>query len=562
MLNLIDFILKNQNTDGSFSDNGHNFPTLIFSSLILIELKNIKNNETADVITKKLKTWVLQQKNKNHDLVTTFIINAAVFEDLDGGSLGKILNILTKQEVKPGGPYKNEQGKIDYTLNIAIAYFLSLNKVKLKSLDLLINKKVEPEFLLPKQASLSLTSYLLAKFYQDPLKEKLAGQLFKNSKNLNGLNKALALSAAHSLGKKVTPPKIIEPQSALEALIYLNLKSDNTTANGLQNEGQEMINKILIEAKKRFSELNSDLKKIVLTEIKKTITNNKDRQMSLISYYFKLALGSKGQVISNNLIARAGLANVFFWTAFIIYDDFWDEDEAAKPSILPGANLMARDYIYFYNEILKGNHEFTIFFHSLMDKLDAANTWENLYCRAKIEKTKFIIPAALPDYKNYELKFWPAAGQVLGPVIILIKLGFELDSPEIHNLIEYFKNYLIAMQINDDAHDWVEDLKRGHLSTVTLMLVNDWKDKYPDRLEIDLINDLSKLQELFWFRTLERSCQTVLCHTEKSRKYLKTLDFIEDFRPMLRFVDIAENVAKQALNEQKRSLDLLKELTA
>ena len=57
--------------------------------------------------------------------------------------------------------------------------------------------------------------------------------------------------------------------------------------------------------------------------------------MSLMSFYTKEAFGKKGEKISDDIVAEMGLANIFFWTAFIIYDDFWDEDEEAQPRKLP-----------------------------------------------------------------------------------------------------------------------------------------------------------------------------------------------------------------------------------
>lgn len=436
------------------------------------------------------------------NLLVTFVTLSALKElnpnILDGKILSKILIYLTKHEIQVGGPYysKPTDKKIDLDANIAIAYFLFLNDVELPNLTNLIKTEFSKSNCSP------LALYLTAKFFN---KEKSDSGLLKNKD---------------------------------EKLIF---------------------NKIIQSAKFRFKNLPKEFRQIALAEIKRTISNNKDKQMSLISYYFRLSLGEAGKKISDAFVAEAGLANIFFWTAFIIYDDFWDEDERATPSILPTANIFARHYINFYLMIAQEQPDFRLFFHDLMDKLDAANTWETLHCRTKVIDSKFIIPDKLPNYKDYTLKFQPASGQVLGPIAILLKLGFRLDSKEVKGLITYFKNYLIAMQINDDAHDLLEDLGRGHLSTVVVMFIYDWLEKYPDSKEIHLINDLEKIQKLFWFKTIKTSSLTALDFTRKSRGALEKLSFLTNQKPLAHFINITENIAKTALEEQRKSLDLLEE---
>ncbi|HCU70562.1 MAG TPA: hypothetical protein DIC35_02265, partial [Candidatus Moranbacteria bacterium] len=222
--------------------------------------------------------------------------------------------------------------------------------------------------------------------------------------------------------------------------------------------------------------------------------------------------------------------------------------------ILPTANLYARHYVDFFNFLLPEQSGFRAFFHELMDKLDAANTWETVHCRTKIEGNKFFIPQNLPDYGNYDFKFQPASGHILGPVALLVYLGYDLNSEEVQNLIAYFKNYLIAMQINDDAHDWEEDMRRGHLSTVVVMLLKDlaWTKE-----SVDLDKDIVELKKTFWFKTIGRASQAAVDYAEKSRAALDALMIIENKAPLERFITDTENIAKKALKEQKESVNFI-----
>lgn len=523
MNNLIDQIKKQQQKDGGFLDSAGS-PLVIYTSLILSCLNHCK--ETAEIkdIKEKAAGFLLSQKNEDWkfggDTLNTFCILAALAEYdkelMDGAAIAKILNGLVNLEVQEGGPYYSQSAAgeiekvIDPATNASIARFLKLLDVELPNL------------------------------------ESFHGILDTTSKIADALRLA--------------------PVSALSAAIFFETlneseQSDKKKHNKeigemhFDNAEQRMMDKIMEAAEKRFSGLNSEMKELAMNGIKKTISGNRDKQMSLIAYYMKQALGKKAEKISDALAAEMGLANIFFWTAFIIYDDFWDEDEAADPRILPIANLYARSYVDFFDSILPESTGFRKFFHDLMDGLDAANNWETIHCRAEVRGSKFIIPDNLPDYGDYEFKYRPASGNILGPIAMLVSLGYGLDSPEVKNLISYFRNYLIAMQINDDAHDWEEDMKRGHLSTVVVMLLKDsgWSKK-----EIDLETDLLELKKVFWFKTIAKIAQTAINHTEKSREYLRSMTVLENPTPLERFINLTEGVAKKALKEQKESVDFLR----
>ena len=547
-MNITNSITKQQNKDGSYnSSNG--LTKLLTSSLILIELQEIKNDKKINTTKKLLQKWLLNQKNNDwifsNNLYENFIAITAIQKNapelISGQDLAKILNILTKAEIKTGGPYHHNL--ID---NVAIAYFLSLNEVNLPNLDKFIKNRI----LKIRQKPIDyLSVYLLSQFCNKVILETLITYLRKEVGTLNGLDKFLV--------SKILNAKQEVPNTTLEKV--LSLKISKTITNDYRQNDNLIITKLIKAAKDRFKYLDKDIQKIALIEIQRTIKKNTDKQMSLLTYYFRIALGKNGNKIDDNFIFQTALANIFFWTAFIIYDDFWDEDEKAMPQILPSANLYARHYINFYDTALPDNQEFPYFFHKLMDKLDGANTWETKHCRTQVINQNFIIPKKIPNYKNYDLKFYPASGQVLGPIVILLKLGFKLDSEEINNLVSYFKNYLIAMQIKDDAHDWLEDMQRGHLSTVVAMLIKDWQEKYPEQKEINLITDLKKLQQLFWFKTIKTSSRLTIAYTKKSKQALKKLYFLENLNPLEYFIDISEKTAKAALKERQKSLDFLNE---
>lgn len=431
-------------------------------------------------------------------------------EQLAGNELAPLVSAIAALEVEEGGPYAQGGQNVDVGLNLLIAYFLLLCEVELVKLN---------DFLLLNFAPMA--------------------------------NRGPAVAGENSVFLTAEEFKHFSER-------WQNLRGQKKDQPAVENtnvpDEAEMMDKIMRAAMKRFGGLPDEFKNLALDGIKKTTARNHDKQMSLMAYFMREALGNKASQISEEMIVDLGLANIFFWTAFIIYDDFWDEDEAAEPRILPTANLFARSYVDYFCTLLPESTGFRAFFHKVMDELDGANTWENIHCRAKIEGTKFIVPDQLPDYGEYENKFRPASGHILGPVAMMVQLGYSVESPEVKNLVAYFRNYLIAMQINDDSHDWEEDLRRGHISTVVAMLLQDlnWPTK-----EIDLEKDLSELKKVFWFKTIAKAARLAVGYTEKSRQALQSLAILENPAPLEKFILISENVAKKALKEQRDSVNFL-----
>jgi len=579
-------LLKNQQANGSFLDSNQK-ESLLISSLITNNLGLLSEK----INTENLKKYLLENKDqvfsfKNNKEINFFIaanILKSFPENVTGKEIATIVKTLASIEKEEGGPYYNDNRQIDLGTNTVIAYLLSVQEVDIPSLIDLIESSIKKQDFKSKLLNNeSFIIYLLSQFYEGEEKNNLIDLVLKKLQSENILNKILLSISLLNLKYEIDIKEIIDDiennqddlnnqfqifqdfksTPDVNFSFYLELTSKYKQRNkelSQAKEEEKVLDKIIELAENNFKYLSPDFAKISIEQIQKTIARNKDKQMSLMAYYTKKALGEKGRNINDELVIEMGLMNVFFWTAFIIYDDFWDEDEDADPKVLPSANFYTRKYINFFISSTPENKKFINFFHKLMDKLDEANAWEVSHCRAKIIGSKFIIPDSIPNYNDYEYKFNPSSGHILGPIALMAKIGYDLDSPEIQNFIAYFRNYLIAMQINDDAHDWEEDIKRGHLSTVVVMMLNSWKVNFPDKKEIDLITDLEKLQEIFWFEIITKASETALTYTKKSREALKKISFIEDYEPLEYFININERMAQKAIIEQKRSIEFLNE---
>lgn len=440
-------------------------------------------------------------------------INSKASPHLDARMLARILSELVQREVAEGGPYAIiPQGGIedvDIGLNIVIALFLSTVEVRLPHVDAYIDACIAHGNQTSECVSAQELSELIARY-----------------------------RTLHRVAPATNESPI---EYSVEELHMRNAISDALSS--------------------RLTSLPNAFVKNAERVIARTIQGNPDKQMSLMALYVREALGTKGTRFSDTYIARLGLVNVFFWTAFIIYDDFWDEDEAAEPGLLPVANLFARHYTDFFSTIFPLDPTFRTFFHTLMDSLDAANEWEMLNCRLRREGDTVFLPETIPDYGEHDIKFSPAAGHVLGPVAMLVECGFPVDSNEVRGLVTYFKHYLIAMQLNDDAHDWKEDLARGHISTAVAMLLSAWQMTHPERKEINLLDDIPELERIFWFETLIPVCTAVKRHTRRSRSALESLTFIQNREPLEQFIRRNEAIADKALTEQRGTAAFLEALS-
>lgn len=429
-----------------------------------------------------------------------------------GEALADVLRLLVSLEVAPGGPYACVPGgsvkDADVGLNLIIAMFLRGQGVTLPPLEAFLDEALEqPSLTSNVVGDESLTE--LARFYE-----------------------GTCVVQKERVDESITPAE------------------------------ERMLRLVRESAKSHLSTCARELSHPALRVIDRTIRGNPDRQMSLMAWYVREALGSAGEGISDSRVAELGLANLYFWTAFIIFDDFWDEDEAAEPVLLPVANLLSRHYTDFFLQASPKETGFSEFFRDTMSALDGANAWEMTACRMKRDGEVIEIPETLPEYGEYRCKFYPAAGHVLGPVLMLVELGYGIDSPEVTGFVSYAEHYLIATQLNDDLHDWKEDLARGHISTTVAELLRVLSEKEQHRTRIHLVDDMEMLERVFWFDVLPSLCVSIRKHTDAARAALNTLHFLENTAPLERFILRNEQMAQEALLKQEESVAFLARMAA
>jgi len=122
---------------------------------------------------------------------------------------------------------------------------------------------------------------------------------------------------------------------------------------------------------------------------------------------------------------------------------------------------------------------------------------------------------------------------------------------------KFFEYYLTARQINDDAHDWQQDLKKGQINYVGSKLIKRWLAKN-NKAQIDLKKDLPNLNKFFWERQIKVAAGDILKHIQLAQLELKKNKFFSDPEMLEKLLTPIELSAQQALHEQKQTSEFLK----
>ena len=586
-------------------------------------LKTIKQKAASFLLTQKSDNWSFnywtrgsKEANKMpypDDLDDTFCALSALCEHdsslVSGSAMAKIVTLLTAAEDKEGGPYRTwliqkKAGKkwrdIDLAVNSNIAYFLFLQEIELPNITLFIESRINQGNLTsPYYPTMYPIIYFFSRWYKGKKVKKIESILLsKQNKDgywENPLYTALTASSLLDLG---IPPRLIdrsikyllscqvngpwEPygfcldpardgksyysgSSALTTSFCLeaidkysrSLEKKSIKTQKIDSKSKSIYKKIILRVQNRFSNLTSEIKGQADSILTTILKMNDKNQITLLPYFFRSAL-RKSAILSDKLLISLGAANTYGWIAYTIYDNFLDEE--GDPKTLSIANIALRELTIIFHDILPKSIEFKKLFSKILDELDGANTWEVTHCRMRIKNEKtYPSNIKIPKFGNYEKLAQKSLGHALGPLAILFFLGYKKDSLEVKSLLSFFKNYLIARQLNDDVHDWEKDLRNGHINPVCAMLIEKFKIKNKKNKRNFLFSEfIPIMQELFWHEIIVDVCKLILKHVALARISLSSLSVVEN--PVL-FRELLESIgksARQALEERKKTLAFIK----
>lgn len=591
----LQFLQQLQLTDGSFYslsspkidnfEHSLTYSTTLTTALILINLQHLKDQAVAQSIISKgckfLSTqasdqWSFNYWNQNSaeyitkpypdDLDDTFLALSALTlhqpKMFTGKAMAQIVQLLTAAEEQIGGPYYTwltddpKWKDTDPTLNSAIGYFLSLHDINLPNLDNYFQQQLKIKtfkssyyptnkpFLCLLSRFIKFLTKINDNNWQTPLDAALdCITLLNNDPNnkiiedgiefiikaqFNGGWTAHGYCFDPSINGQIhySGSAALTTAFCLEALALYNKYPSPQKTMFYLNQEDLLHHQIITAAKNRFNCFDENLQHRFNFWLEKITNFDHSRQITLLSFRFFQSLVSL-KPINADFLFKLGLANLLGWIAYTIYDNFLDLE--IEPLDLPIANIALRELTNIYSDIDAP-------FSQIMDQVEQANFWEAANCRNRKE---------LPNWQNnYHRLADRSFGHALSPLTLLISQGYLESSLEFQNVSNFFQHYLIAKQLNDDAHDWEEDLENGHITPIVSLILSQKNQK-------------TTFAQIFWQQTLDQVCKMIFKHCKEAKICLDQTDILLSTEYLKQLITNLEKSAKLALKERDQALQFL-----
>ena len=577
--------LKNaQLHNGSFDNSP--FQT----SLILICLRKMKSHSLVKNIAEHAIAYLCSQRttqgswnywDRAHphsktlpdDLDDTSVVITAlsIFNPdlIDESRLISFVQLLVSAEVKEGGPYftwivpehqRVDWDTVDCVVNSNIGFALHINNIQLDPLEEYLNSCISKNTFDSKYYSSLHLYYFLSRWYPHH-RETLMRMLVRTYPNVvTHLDRSLFVSTYLQLGGR--PEKIsheikrlsrIQPHQLSSDAFYIESVENGTPVyaqskaltaacileslslvNDRQATPNNLINKVssIIVRKLRKSPITIKDQLNVLLE--KFRSHSKADEIFLLPLLWYKSLHQEFQrTCPQKIILDLCATNVLGWIGYGIYDSIVDGEH--NNSLIPLANICTR-------KVSRRFHKY----HNILDTIDFANNWEQSNCKISIINNTFEIPSKLPPYQNLQMLADKSLGHALGP-ILLTKSHRDI-------VLKFFSHYLIARQLNDDAHDWFEDLQHGMLNPVSVKVLKKFRILNPLQTHINLETDKTLLRSLFWYESIDSVADDIHYHINQARTVITNSGLMKDLALIEKLLSPLEESAEQALQERDKAI--------
>lgn len=398
---------------------------------------------------------------------------------LCGEQFALLANRLIAAEVAPGGPYRNDEPML--SLNAAIAYlFVCMGKRLAGCQD-----------------------FLYKEIAHTPVRDPL---LMFAMRSLHLIDNG----ATPQTGKPVSDTG--SPYDQTKRLVYRALFRDLAS----------------------FPAVIQDSARLIAKQVERT---DRDNEIACMGFIAHDSLPST--VTSSTALQRFGVANVYCWMAYMLYDDLIDGSN--DTASLPIAGACLRKSYELYLAQTKSQPDNFAVVRNAFDQADYANAWEITNAKASMSRDgRRIYLSALPDYKDHAILASRSLPHILAPLLIARNVPATCDT-DMSAYDQAWKQYLIAKQLNDDLHDWKEDLQSGSLSAVVCDILCTAQ---PGAYRVEEL--LRQAQITFWQRTMQSISSQILRHIELSRHYFQTSRLCMTDSPVTALLDHLEASVRQS----------------
>lgn len=501
-----------------------------------------------------------------------------------GQEMAHFTYTLTQLEVSIGGPYytwlTNDTAwrEVDLGVNANIAYLLSLYNIQLDSLEDLMGKAIDSgQYSSRYYPDEWVTLYYLARVYHGPSLPVLQNYLLQKTTEAHSvLVTALLLSATLNTGLdseciKHLAQTIIKYQSldgswpaesfcidpTIQGIKYHGGSSSLTTAFCLEalclyeqhskkeDPASTVCYEVTQEVRGRILCAPQPLQPSLIEAFESVLRINQKTPILTIAAQTRRALG----VLADPVDIQLGAAAVFGWMAYTLYDKILDRN--GKPALLPIATFCVRQMTVLFTGVLPEHAIYQNQITLLLNKMDAAHFWEQQNCYFLKESEYLSITAQ--QLPNYDLNVWAMADRSIGHALPSLAVFYSNGKDkEVKHLLAFFGHFLRARQLNDDAHDWQEDLERGLINSVVERLLRSELSISPIQ-EMSLSELYQRLSVQLWKGEIIELCLNIQSEVRAARHALESCSLVHpEF--LLDLLKPIEEAASKVLVERNRTL--------
>lgn len=604
--------LQQQENGGFLASTGQ--PVTFYASLILCALEHcedekavsIKSRGSAFLLREKNPDWSFRYWQKDSaqaseipypsDLDDTFAALKALSicrpETLTEKSWHAIVALLLENEQAPGGPYQTwclpdrsaAWHDVDIVVNSSIASFLLRFDIFLPGLQDFFDAAIASGDLRSKYYHDDITIlHFLSKAYcgsnSSALKNLLL-QLNDHGVWSSPFSTALAVTALLFLGEPADSlhpaieyilasetngtwpdePFFIESRQAntliystcsayvsaccIEALgAYERALLKNSSDHGkISSDEKAFVARVTSECKQRLSGSSSLIRAQLDRALHMLAAKDPRSEVMLLSY--KLFQHGATQHKDKSLSCRLAAATTLGWIGYTVIDKTLDGEKTIEQ--LPFAIKCIRESANMFQSIAGDRKAVT---QDIFDDIENAVLWEHGQCSLAKNGTALMLPKILPSYGNYAVLAEKSLGFALPAIVFCYQHG---DHVQAKIFEQFFRHYLIARQLNDDAHDWLEDLQNGFLNSISIDIVAQWQC-LKNTQEINIEKEEDILQALFWETGIDAACADIARHCRKARAALRHITVLADTDFLKAMIAPLEQSATRAISERDKA---------
>ncbi len=527
---------------------------------------------------------------------------------ISGSAFASIITSLTHIESAPGGPYKTWYTSagapqiwqdIDIAVNSNIAYFLSLRDIHLDGLTSWIDSRIELNSLnSPYYPNSIPILFFISRGYQGQHKNTLIriiqDCLLQTEYSGSPLYTSLCVISLLTLG--VSPSALkhhiqfiiseIDNDNIQAEAFCIDPAYNNTTYYGgceiltisfcfyalslfketcSQAKQRRQDNESLLAAEQFKSEIVDTVKNRLAefsdhqAYIDKVAENAPRLQAVLFPYYFHKALQPRYADASLPSLKPTCCLQLLGWIAYTILDDVIDDKTNIQLVPLSSVCLVHLSTICMTELIFEREQQILIEYIQTMEVCNLELSKHHAY---SIDGSILTPPPPAKLHYPTEYLYKKSCAHMLGVLILTIRSGFGKGSTPFKTIEQCIQHYLIARQLNDDAHDWYQDMQKGISNYTNTLVLQKFLTKYPTISTVNIFVCKQELEHLFWKDVIPYITAEILLHTQKAREYLHSLQQLSIFSDISHIELLLcdqEQAAKKALKESSFLLDFLTE---